>query len=260
MKRFFDDVKNYWTYTKYAAKSELKSEVANKHWGWLWWLLDPLLFMIVYSFVAAVVFKKSEQYLAAFIFIGLSCWNFFQNTLKNSVKVVSGNSSIVTKVYIPKYMLVVQEMLINGFKMLISLGFVAIMMVMYRVPLTYRVVYAIPLFLILFVVTFGLSTLALHGGVFIEDLANALNAFLRLLFYFSGVFYSLSKRVPNPYGQILLKCNPVAMIMDGLRSCVLYSSDPDFKWMLIWLCIGLAVSVFGVRTIYKNENTYVKVI
>lgn len=260
MKRFVKDIKKYWYYTRYAAKSDLKSEVANEHLGWLWWVLDPLLFMIIYSFVAAVVFKKSETYLAAFIFLGLACYDFFQKTVKQSVKLVSGNSSIVTKIYLPKFMLIIQIMLENAFKMGISLILVGGMMVIYRVPLTYRVIYAVPLFIILFLITFAVSTFALHFGVFFEDLANILNAVLRMLFYFSGVFYSIEKRVPGIYGTILLKYNPVAMVMDGMRSCVLYGKDPNFIFMGIWFVIAVLFSFLGVHIIYKNENTYVKVI
>ena len=61
MNRFISDLKKYRNYTIYAAKSELKSEVANSHLSWLWWILDPLLFMIVYSFVALIVFDRGEQ-------------------------------------------------------------------------------------------------------------------------------------------------------------------------------------------------------
>ena len=66
MKRFINDMGKYWEYAKYSAKSSLKSEIANSHLSWLWWILDPLLFMLVYSFVAIIVFGKGEQYFQAF--------------------------------------------------------------------------------------------------------------------------------------------------------------------------------------------------
>lgn len=260
MKRFIEDTTKYWEYAKRAAKSELKSEVANSRLSWLWWILDPLLFMLVYSFVNIVVFGKTEKYLAAFIFIGLSSWEFFSKTIKQSVKLVSGNSSIVSKVYLPKFVLIYIQMMINAFKMMISFALVIGVMILYRVPLTYRVIYVVPLFIILVVVTFGFSTIMLHCGVFVEDLFNVINVALRLVFYLSGIFYSISKRVPDPYGSILLKCNPIAMIMDGLRNCLLYETNPDFIMMLVWFAVGCVVAAFGVNLIYKNENSYVKVI
>src|SRR5699024_9189053 len=124
IRRFREDLKKYWKYTRYAAKSQLKSEVASSYLNWLWWILDPLLFMLVYTFIALVVFKKSVEYFPVFVFIGLTCWNFFNKCVLGSVKVVKNNRQIVTKVYIPKFLLVVQKMLVNGFKMVISFALV----------------------------------------------------------------------------------------------------------------------------------------
>ena len=71
--RFKNDLQKYWKYTQYAAKSQLKSEVASSYLNWLWWILDPLLFMLVYTFIALIVFKKSVEYFPVFVFIGLTC-------------------------------------------------------------------------------------------------------------------------------------------------------------------------------------------
>ena len=80
LNRLISDIKKYRKYTIYAAKSELKSEVANSHLSWMWWILDPLLFMVVYSFVAVIVFQKGEPYLPVFIFIGYN-HSLFYNLL-----------------------------------------------------------------------------------------------------------------------------------------------------------------------------------
>ena len=100
MERFKRDLMKYRKYMIYSAKAELKAEVANSHLGWLWWILDPLLFMLVYAFVSSIVFKAKEDYFMAFIFVGVTTWDFFNKTLKQSVKLVTSNSQIVTKVYI----------------------------------------------------------------------------------------------------------------------------------------------------------------
>ncbi|MCR5271621.1 MAG: ABC transporter permease [Lachnospiraceae bacterium] len=261
MNRFIEDIKKYAEYTKFAAKAELKSEVANSHLSWLWWLLDPMLFMIVYSFLALIVFGKGESYFSAFVFIGLSVWNFFQKTIKASVKIVSSNKAIVSKVYLPKYILVLQKILSNGFKMMISFALVFCMMVLYRVPVSYRVLYLIPLILLLVLLTFGFGTIFCHFGVFVEDLTNVTDVLLRLVFYLSGIFYSISARVADyPWAAtILLKWNPVAFIINESRNVLLYNTDPNWMIVGIWYVISIVLIVIGVRTIYRYENSYVKV-
>ncbi|MGN0290548.1 MAG: ABC transporter permease [Lachnospiraceae bacterium] len=260
MSRFKRDIKKFWEYGIYSGKSMLKSEIADSHLSWLWWILDPLLFMLVYSFLAMIVFQTREKYFSAFIFVGLSVWTFFSKTLKQSVRLVTRNSAIVSKVYIPKYILIFIQIFVNGFKMGVSLLLVVGMMLIYRVPITINILYIIPLFIVLFLVTFGISTFFLHFGVFVDDLYNVINVLLRLVFYMSGIFFSVEKRVPAPFNAILLKCNPAAYIIDSLRKCMLYSTTPDIWVMIIWFVIGIVLSVIGIRIIYKYENSYVKVI
>ena len=78
MKRFIKDLKKYKYYIKFATKSKIKNEVIDSYLGWIWIFLDPLLFMLIYAFISVVVFGKTQQYLAAFICIGLTIWKFFK--------------------------------------------------------------------------------------------------------------------------------------------------------------------------------------
>ncbi len=260
IRQFQKDLKNYRNYIIYSGKSGLKAEIANSHLSWMWWILDPLLFMLVYSFIALVVFKKSEPYFPAFVFIGLSIWTFFERTVKGSVKIVRSNKDIVSKVYLPKYVLILVRMIMNGFKMLVSFSLVIVVMFIYRVPVTWNILYIVLCFLTIFFVTFGVSAFMLHFGVFVEDLFNVMNVALKLVFYMSGIFYSITRNIPEPYLSILLKLNPVALVIDDLRSVMLYSTGPHWVVELVWLAAGILLSYFGVYVIYKYENSYVKVI
>ena len=216
--------------------------------------------MLVYTFVALVVFGKGEKYFPIYVFIGLSAWKFFEKTVKQSVTLVSANRGIVLKVYIPKFLLIFVKMFANGFKMMISFVLVVVMFAIYRVPLSFNIFYFIPLLLVLTLFTFGASCILLHFGVFVEDLSNVINILLKLVFYMTGIFYSITKRVPEPYNIILVKCNPVAFIIDGMRECMLYQKTPDLAVLGIWFVISLILAVIGVKIIYKYENSYVKVI
>lgn len=259
-KRFMADMAKYWKYAVYSAKAKLKSEVANSYLNWLWWILDPLCFMLIYVFIFGYVFRSKEQYFPVFIFIGITVWDFFNKTLKQSVKLVKGNKSIVSKVYLPKYILLIIKMCVNGFKMLISILIIIVMLFIWKVPLTPNALFCIPLLITLLVIVFGLSCFMLHFGVFVEDLSNVLNIFLRFLFYMTGIFWNIMKRLPAPYNAWVCKCNPVAFLLSSLRDCVLYGIRPNLSLLLIWLLAGIIISALGVRTIYKNENSYVKMI
>ena len=145
MVKFFGDLKKYASYIFYSAKAELKSEVANSILNWIWWILEPLCFMGIYAFVFTIFFKGSVKYIAAFIFLGITIWEFFNVMLKTSVRLVQSNKPIVSKVYVPKYILIIEKLLRNGFKTLISLAIVVILMVIYRVPLSWQMLWAVPI-------------------------------------------------------------------------------------------------------------------
>lgn len=260
MERFLANIKRYFKYAVYSAKADLKAEVAGSYLNWLWWILDPLCFMMIYIFVASIVFKSSEPYFPVFIFIGLTVWDFFNKTVNASVKIVSNNRGIVTKIYIPKYILILQKTFVNMFKMMISWILVFGLMLVCRVPLSITFLWFIPLLLIIYLITFGISCILLHFGIFVEDLANVTSLALRLLFYLSGIFYNLATRVPTPYNKILLRINPVAYIINAFRNVLLQGKTPSLVMMGGWTLAGILLIAVGIHIIHKYENSYAKVI
>lgn len=263
MKRFINDIKNFKGYTLYAAKSDMKAEVAGSFLSWMWWILDPLLYMLVYTFVAVYVFGSKEQYFPVFVFIGLNTWTFFSKTVKSGVKLVQEKKSIVTKVYVPKFVFILEKSAVFGFKMLVSFALTVVFMIIYQVPVTWKVLWVLPLWLLLFMITFAFTTIVTHFGVFVEDLMNVLTVVLQLGFYISGIFYSIESRIMPKnkiIGSILIHCNPVALIMTDLRGVLLYDREPHYISLAIWTVVAIVVAAIGIKVIYKHENTYVKVI
>ena len=260
MKKFIANLKRYKSYMIYSAKATLKGEVAGSRLNWLWWILDPFLFMLVYTFMALVVFGKGEPYFPLYVFIGLNMYDFFNRTVRKSVRMVKRNKSMISKVYIPKYVLIINEMIVNAFKMCVAFMLVVVMIPVYRVPLTWHVLEAIPVFLVLVLLTFGCSCIILNLGVFVSDLANVVVVLLKLVFYMSGVFYNIQTRVPEPYNIILLYGNPIAGLLQGARNCILYGTSPYYDMLGIWFVISVVLCIVGVRSIMKYENSYVKVI
>ena len=255
--RFFRDIKQYHNYSFVAAKSQLKSEVANSYLNWIWWILDPLCFMLIYTFIFGYVFSAREQYFPIFIFIGLSMWDVFNKTLTQSVKIVKNNKAIVSKVYFPKYILILIKLWVNGFKMMISFGIVLLMMIFYRVPISFNVLWFFPLLVSLGLFILGCSCYLLHFGVYVEDLSNVISIVLRFAFYLTGIFYNIETRIPD-WGLLLNRLNPIAFLITSMRQCLIYSQSPDLKLLFFWSAVSLLLTIAGVRKIYKEENSYVK--
>lgn len=260
MKRFINDLKKYKNYVLYATWAELKTEIINSYLGWLWLVLEPLAFMFIYMFIGGVVFKTKVEYYPVFVFIGLTLWNYFNKTVVSSVKLVASNRDTVTKVYLPKFLLLFIKMGVNFFKMMVSFLLVAIFMIAYKIPITLNILWFIPIIITVVIFTFGVSVILMHLGVFAEDLVNLVNIALRLIFYLTGVFYNLDTRIKNTFVRtLLLDFNPMANFIFNMRNILIYSRGIVGVSTLVWFFVSVALSVIGIRTVYKYENTYVKV-
>lgn len=257
-RRVVADVRKYRQYVVRSARAHLREEVTKSYLDWLWWVIEPLCMMLIYTFIFGFVFGSSEPNFAIFVFIGLIMWTFFSRNISYGVKAIEDNRSIVTRVYLPKYMLLVSQMLLNAFKLLISFGIAFLMMLLFRVPLTYHIIWFIPLFLELFLFTFATGTVLMHFGVYVNDLSYIVGISLNMLMYLSGVFYSM-ERFPEPFHVLLGNFNPLAFLMNSMRGALLYGTMPDWSVYFGWLCISLVLACIGIYTIYYNENAYAKI-
>ena len=144
--------------------------------------------------------------------------------------------------------------------MAISWGLVFVLMIIFKVPFTINFLWFLPLLIIIYLVTFGISCILLHYGIFVEDLANVTSLALRLVFYMSGIFYNLATKVPEPFNSILLRCNPVAYIINAFRAIFLRGHSPSIIMKSGWFIVGIILIAIGIHIIHKYENSYAKVI
>ena len=228
LKKVTAHFKRYNPYSVYAAKSELKGEVGASYLTWMWWILDPVLFMLVYVFITVVVFRSQGEYLPVTVIIGLTVWNFFNKTVMVSVRIVNMFRGIVSKIYIPKYMLILEKLIL--------------------------------------ILTFSCSVLAAHFGVYVNDLYNVVQVILRFMFYLSGVFYDVSDRLSQAtflgvnVGRVMITVNPVAYVIDELRKIIIYGQPVRADIYIYWLVISLFLLFAGLKLMYRFENSYIKVV
>lgn len=260
MKKFFNNIKKYKKYAIRSAKAELKSEVADSRLNWLWWIIEPLCFMLIYTFVFGVVFPNNTKYFASFVMVGQAAWDFFNRMITGSVKLIVNNRDLVTKVYIPKYILLFAKSMTYVFKMCISLALAFGLMLFQGVPISWTFLFVIPILLVLYIICFGIGMILMHYGVTLNDLGNLTNIALKMVFYLSGIFYDINARLKGKLGFLLLRVNPIAFIMNELRKVAIYSKIPSFEGLAIWLIIGLGLCAVGIHVIHKYENSYAKVI
>ena len=260
VKKFWRDMAKYWEYTTYAAKADLKAEVADSYLNRLWWLLEPMFSMLVYVIVFGRVMGKSTENYSTFIFSSILMWNFFSRAINHSVQLIRNHKDIVTKIYVPKFVLLVTNMISNFYKLLFSLVVLVPMMLIYRVPITINILWVIPTYVVLILFSFGVGMILAHFGVYVDDLTYAVTILLNMLMYLSGIFYDPLTALPSPLNQILICVNPLSTLISSMRVALLEGSIINVPIVFIWGVISLIICYEGVHIVYKNENAYVKLV
>lgn len=260
MNRFFKDLKKYRGYMTYSAMAQLRAELANSWLGGVWWVLEPTLNMLVYMFVFTVVFQRTTTYVVAFIVLGLTYWRFFNTTVISSITLMKRYRAVISKTYIPKFVLLGSTMLVNGFKLLCSYVPLIVLMFYYQIPLSIHMLAIIPITAVLFLLTFGISCLCMHVGVYLEDLQKLMTIALQMVFYISGVFYPINELLEAAVAKNIFTFNPVALIIYEARNALLYAMPCQWDLLGIWALVAVALCIWGVAVIYKSESRYIKVL
>lgn len=97
-----------WEYRELLAnlvRKELKVRYKNSALGFAWSLLNPAMLMVVYTIVFQVVLNAGIPYFPIYLLSGLLAWNLFSASLAGGANSITGNHSLVNKVYFPREIL-----------------------------------------------------------------------------------------------------------------------------------------------------------
>lgn len=254
-------LKNLWINHEYIllyAKILLKTRVAGSYLGFLWLFIDPLMFMVIYSFVVTVIFKGGIEHFNLFVLIGITIWNLFSRSLLVAPTSIVRNKAIFQQVYFHKFVYPTIYILSYTYEFLISFSLIVIMMLVERVPITWHIIEVIPVLITLFLFTYGCSLIISHFGIYLFDLRNILDFTLRFIFYLTPIMWSFDNL--NFKGIQLLKLNPMQVIVGSFRSCILYGTSPVYTYLII-ICIFSCVLIkIGYSLISKKEDEYARMI
>ena len=254
------NVIKYKDFIIYSAKSELKAEVGNSHLNWAWWIIEPSCYAVIYAFVFGVIMQRPEPFFALFLFLGIKNFELFNKGIVYSVTLMKSSKSIISKVYLPKYVIILSKLLVCLCRSVFSWPVIAVMIIHFGLPINIYYLWLIPLLVFLCLVTFAFMCIIMHLGVFIEDLPNIMNIVLKLTMFLSGIFYSIPRLLPDWRGELWLSLNPVAFVINGFRDVIIEGRAPNLPVLGIWFVVSALIAWGGIKLIKRYENTYVKVI
>ena len=101
-------LRNVWAYRELLGnfvRKELKVKYKNSILGFLWSLVNPLLYLVVFSLVFKEILRTNVPYFAIFLLSGLLAWNLFSTGVNGGTVSITGNASLVQRVWFPREIL-----------------------------------------------------------------------------------------------------------------------------------------------------------
>lgn len=233
---------------------DFKTKYKRSVLGVLWSFLNPLLTMLVQFLIFSTLFKSNIENFPVYLLSGFVIFNFFSESVGQGMTGIVGNTSLLTKVYIPKYIFPVYKVLSSMVNVLISLLPLMLMMIITGVHFT-KALFLLPLVLI-FVMMFnmGMSMLLSASMVFFRDTQFLWSVLVMLWSFLTPLFYPESI-IPIAY-RTLYHVNPLYQYVYFMRAIILDGVSPspmNYAYCLIASGVMLLVGAFVFK---KTQNRF----
>jgi ABC-2 type transport system permease protein len=239
--------RHYRHLTLELAITQFKLRYTQSALGYFWSLLKPaLLFAINYViFVGLFKINDGTQFYGIQLLLGIIAWTFFAECTASSMQAIASNAGLIRKAYFPRSILVIAASLSSLFTFLINLTIVFVIAVLlHQIDIGLRIVFVLPLLLELYLLALGISLFLSALFVQFHDVGHLWDVLMQLLFYGSGVMFSLTYVLQRVHlalavGQTtklpashlvwiieIMACNPIMQTVEDLRHALLTPVAP----------------------------------
>lgn len=221
------------------VRFRLKSTAVDNRLGFLYWLVDPILMILVYWFVFSVL-RGTDVYSPYPVFLGCAIisWKYFTRCLGNGIKTFKSHGSTMKSIPFPTIVLPIALTLEEGILYIfgvVALVVVAALLGCTPTPYLWQL---LPLIAIQAVFMFGIALVASVLGAIIYDLSLYISHAIRIGFYISPSLYGIDmikdKLISHPeVFEAYILINPFALLFTGYRLCI-WDPGPIPIW---WYCV-----------------------
>ena len=250
--------KHYLSLILQKSASDLISEARRGYLGILWWIIEPVVYMLVFYLIFVIVFNRGGEDRVAFLLTGLVVWKWFGNSIPQCSTSISSNIGLIRQVYIPKHVFPAMVIMTTTMKFMIVFVLLMIFLVFAGINPTAAWI-SIPVLVGLqLLLTLAIGAVLASIVPFIPDLKLIIDNGMMLLFFLSGIFFDISSASPEIKSYLYL--NPMVLIIESYRRVLLDGLWPDWSLLGSIFSISLAGFALGWYLLLKYDRTYVKVI
>ena len=247
--------KKYQPLLKELVKRDITIRYRHSVLGLLWTVLNPLLMMIVMSIVFSTLFTNSIDNFPVYVMIGNVVFNCNSEATNRGLNSILWNSSLIKKVYIPKYLFplaTVASSLINfGF------SFIALILVMLFTGAEFYPTLITVWIPLLYLITFslGLSLILCSINVFFRDTEHLYSVFITIWMYLSAIFYS-TDILPDGVNTVVYY-NPIYQLITFFRLLIMYRVFRSIQTNLLCVSYSVSMLIIGLAVFYKSQDKFI---
>ena len=253
-------LQNHIFLTLELAKRDIKARYAGSSLGIFWAFLQPLLQLILFTFVFSTVLKislageRGIENFPLFLFAGLLPWMGIQEMLVRSTTVLVDQGTLVKKLAFPPHILV-GSILVSA---LLHQGVAAIlfMIILAFFGEWHWTALGLPVLMVLqTLMVMGICYLLAGLQVFFRDTAQLVSYATLVWFYGTPIVYPLSL-INNPRLVSVLKANPATLLVEAYRDLLLRGTLPGAGGLLVVLILGSVLTYVGIRAFHRWRPAY----
>jgi lipopolysaccharide transport system permease protein len=255
----FKSLKELWEYRLFLSEftmQYLRVRYRGSALGFFWTLLNPLLLCLVLGFIFSYINRVPMEQFAPFFFSAYIPWMFFVNSVGLSSAAVLMNSSLVTRINIPKVVFPVAIVLGQVLDLLAGLAVVIGLILLLGFPLHGALTF-LPVSVILTVIfVCGFSIAMSAGTVFLRDLGFLWTNLSLLWFFVSPILYPLD-RLPKE-AQAILVWNPFLPFLRLFQEPFTKGELPSIEVLAAAVGLALCSMVLGLLYFKSTEKHFYK--
>jgi len=234
--------------------------------GLAWSFFNPILMLLVFTFVFSVVFKarwgigadETKTDFALILFVGLIIHGLFSDCVNSAPGLILSNVNYVKKVVFPLEILPWVAMGSALFHALVSLAVWAVFYLLVYAGFKWSAVFFPVIILPLVLATMGVAWMLTSLGVFVRDITQVIGILTTVLLFLSPIFYPVSA-LPQQY-QTLLHLNPLTFMIEVSRAVLIWGRMPDWTGWAIYFAVSLAIAWIGFWWFQKTRKGFADVI
>lgn len=222
--------------------------------GFAWTLLNPVLFMVVYTLVFSVYLKSSIHAFPLYLLSGMIPWMWVSGAIGQGVTSIVDGRAYVGKTLLPTELLVLVPVLSNGVNFLITMLLLFPVSLFVGVNPMWALLFLPVLVAIQFCMTLGVAFLVATCNVFYRDLQQIVGYALMAFMFLTPMFYEASAVPANL--QFMVTYSPLAALISGYQHVFYYGTVPDWRRLLFAAGFGIVILAIGLAYFNRNRDAF----